>query len=377
MVKHHLLFLPIIYFFSFQESYTPGGINYDICSLAKILKENYTSLRTLVAFILGGFISHSVYLWRTRRTNYCQVCGANRNLILQISSLLPIPSNPEDNRYAEICQERATMERWAILGYELAILKGKGTIDASVGRAHIESLGLLLADEWDKMVVGDRHTTVWYWIQQKAVYLTEAGIITSEQRLQTICKAVTVMRDKANDLMSVIDRDNPHAYTFVVGILVNLNLLCLSLYKGIEWAIWYHDSNGLIYKSVTMYTDLFFTLAIVVTFTMLYDVAIVLYNPFHERPNTDDVPHSVVGSGIRHLAESLGEAKNTRPSTMFWMSSQNQLRTKLGLRYKRPMGRRQKPNLFRTRMSEESFEEYIKFTEASGKERNSLKAFNR
>mmetsp|Transcript_21907 Transcript_21907/g.37464 ORF Transcript_21907/g.37464 Transcript_21907/m.37464 type:complete len:86 (+) Transcript_21907:447-704(+) len=83
-------------------------------------------------------------LWRTRRTNYCQVCGANRSLILQISSILPIPSDPNNKDYEEIKRERETMERWALLGYELSVLKGKGVIDSQSGKIHLEELGLLV-----------------------------------------------------------------------------------------------------------------------------------------------------------------------------------------------------------------------------------------
>lgn len=94
------------------------------------------------------------------------MCCAIRNLIIQISSLIPIPSDPNDEAYEDIIQERQTMERWALLGFELAVLKGKGIEDAQAGKAHLESLGLLVADEWEKMAAGNRHTAVWYWLQQ-------------------------------------------------------------------------------------------------------------------------------------------------------------------------------------------------------------------
>ena len=263
------------------------------------------------------------------------------------------------------------MERWAILGFELAVLKGKGKIDTMQGRANLEALGLLAADEWDKMVAGDRHTTVWYWIQQKAVYLTEQGIISSELRLQTLCEAVTQMRDKANDLMSVIDRDNPHAYSFVVGILVNLNLIALSVHKGVVWAIWFYDSNRTIYKTPAMYVDFVLTLATIVTFTMLYDIAFVLYNPFNERAKTDDIPHRIVASGIRNLADRLGEAKDTRPSTMFWMESQTDERERLGLRYKPTRIKKAR------RRNIPSLDDSIRFTEITSQSGpNSLKNLN-
>jgi hypothetical protein len=210
---------------------------------------------------------------------------------------------------------RKTMERWVILGFELSVLKARGKIDTIEGCRYLESLNLLVEDEWKTMVPGDRHTTVWYWIQQKAVNLTEENIISSELRLQTICTAVTLMRDRANDLMSCIDRDQPIAYTFVVGLLVNLNLVILSLRKGIQWAIWFYDTKGMIWATPKMYTDLMVTISYTIIFAMLYDISRVLYNPFGSRDELD-IPHDMVGGGIRNLAKRLGDAKRCRPSTM-------------------------------------------------------------
>jgi len=300
-----------------------------------ILEENYLALRTLVAFVLGGFVTHAVMLWRTRRTNYCQVCGASRSLILQISSILPIPSDPNNKDYEEIKRERETMERWALLGYELSVLKGKGVIDSQSGKIHLEELGLLVGDEWDKMVAGDRHTTVWYWIQQKAMHLADQGIIKSEHRLQLLCQAVRVMRDRANDLMSCTDRDIPNGYSFVVGFLINLNLISRSLFKGVQWSTWFFESSGKVYlTSPAMWTDLILNAAIFISYIMLYEIAMTLYNPFMERPETDDVPHKAISAGIRNLGNSLGEGKDTRPSTMFWMKSQADEYKRLGLRHR-------------------------------------------
>lgn len=102
---------------------------------------------------------------------------------------------------------RKKIERWVVLGFELAVLKGRGLTDTEEGRQlFLESLGLLVDDEWDAMVAGDRHTTVWFWMQLKASKLADEGKI-SELRLQTICNAATLIRDRANDLMSVLDRD--------------------------------------------------------------------------------------------------------------------------------------------------------------------------
>jgi hypothetical protein len=87
--------------------------------------------------------------------------------------------------------------------------------------------------DFEAMVPGDRHTTVWMWLQMKAVQLGQQKIITSDIHVQTICNAVTLICEKANDLMSVIDRDQPFPYTSICGILVNFNLLLTALWKGV------------------------------------------------------------------------------------------------------------------------------------------------
>lgn len=53
-----------------DDSQEIGGPNFAVCHLESVLESNVTALRTLVAFVLGGFITNTVFLWRTRRTNY-------------------------------------------------------------------------------------------------------------------------------------------------------------------------------------------------------------------------------------------------------------------------------------------------------------------
>ena len=314
-----------------------------MCDLEKTLEHGNNMMRVLVAFILGGFIANTVYLWRLRRTAYCMLCGATRNLIIQIATLLP-PSNNDavvdEDEYEEgddidnghyddeiIMTARQTMERWAILGYELSVLKARGQCDTIDGRNYLESKGLLAGDEWDTMVEGDRHTTVWFWIQQKSVQLVQQNIISSELRLQTICNAVTLIRDKANDLMSCIDRDQPVAYTSVVGLLINLSLLLTALYKGVLWSIWFYDTNGLIWLTPKMYLDVLVTVGFNAVFAMLFDISQVLYNPFGNRDGVD-IPHDVVSGGIRNLAKRLGKLERCEPSSMYY--SRNSTRCRRG-----------------------------------------------
>ena len=291
-----------------------------MCDLEKTLEQGNYTIRVLVAFILGGFIANTVYLWRLRRTAYCMLCGATRNLIIQIATLLPSNADDDTNnshRSDEIMMARQTMERWAILGYELSVLKARGQCDTLDGRTYLESKGLLVGDEWDSMIEGDRHTTVWFWIQQKSVQLAERNIIPSEFRLQTICNAVTLIRDKANDLMSCIDRDQPVAYTSVVGLLINLSLLLTALWKGVLWSIWFYDTHGLVWATPKMYLDVLVTVGFNAVFAMLFDISQVLYNPFGNRDGVD-IPHDVVSGGLRNLAKRLGKMERCEPSSMFY-----------------------------------------------------------
>ena len=199
-----------------------------MCDLVWSLERGQAQLRFLAPFILGGFVVSTVQLWRQRRTAYAALCGATRNMNIQIASLIPFNSKNE-----KIMNARTTMARWSLLGYEFSVLKARGQMDTIDAKKHLKSLGLLADGEWEAMVPGDRHTTVWLWLQMKAVQLGEQKIITSDIHVQTICNAVTLIRDRANDMMSVIDRDQPFPYTSICGILVNFNLLLTAVWKGV------------------------------------------------------------------------------------------------------------------------------------------------
>lgn len=295
---------------NFEDGQKFLSTNSYMCDTEIVLEEGVAQLRILVAFILGGFVTSTIYLWRLRRTAYCMLCGAARNLILNLATIMP--SNNGDE---ELFQERKTMERWAVLGYELSVLKARGLADTDKGLEYLMLLGLVDEDEWENMVEGDRHTTVWFWIQQKAFDLAEHKQILSEHRLQTICNAVTLARDKGNDLMSCIDRDHPFLYSVVVGILVNTSMALFTLWKGILWAIWLYDEGPMLWTTPKMYVDLMVTLLYTALFAMMFDLSQALYNPFGLRSGID-IPHDVVSGGIRNLAKRLGEIDRCRPAAL-------------------------------------------------------------
>ena len=52
---------------------------------------------------------------------------------------------------------------------------------------------------------------------------------------------ITASRAIANDLMSNVDRDQPFSYTALCGVLVKINVVIMSTWKGVEWSIWLHN----------------------------------------------------------------------------------------------------------------------------------------
>ena len=136
-----------------------AGKNIKVCQLNSLLAEAKFEFRFLIAFVLAGFVAGTVRMWGVRRQNYASLCGNARNLNIQISSLLPV------NGGAAMAERRMLLCRWVMLAYELAFMKARGLMDAVECREHLQQVGLLAKGEWDAMVPGDRHSTVFWWIQ--------------------------------------------------------------------------------------------------------------------------------------------------------------------------------------------------------------------
>ena len=48
-----------------------------------------------------------------------------------------------------------------MLGYELSVLKARMLIDTDEAQDFLKVSKLIVGNEWESMVNGDRHTTVW------------------------------------------------------------------------------------------------------------------------------------------------------------------------------------------------------------------------
>jgi hypothetical protein len=63
-----------------QNSPPTGDHNSSLCGAEEVLSIGSQKLYLLASFILGGFLLSTRQLWMTRRTAYCALCGATRNL---------------------------------------------------------------------------------------------------------------------------------------------------------------------------------------------------------------------------------------------------------------------------------------------------------
>lgn len=279
-----------------------------MCVLNVVLLDAKAEFRFLIAFILSGYVAFTVNAWAKRRTNYAALCGNARNTNILISSKLPIDLQDE-----ALMKTRRKMARWVMLAMELAVLKSRGHMDSDEGRDHLLEQELVTAAEWERLVSGDRHSTVFYWIHLEATKLARAKVISDNFAVE-ISEGASKMRAQANDLMSSLDRDLPLPYTVLCGMLVQLNVLIMSTWKGVEWSIWLHSlGSAELLDQGRFWVDIFVLLSWNVSYKALYDLNYVLQSPFGNR--RIDVAHEVIFAGIRKLSTALANGVDNVPPT--------------------------------------------------------------
>lgn len=290
----------------------PGGkmsaVNKPICQLEDILTFWKGEFRFLIAFMLAGFVAASVKTWGARRTMYASLCGNMRNLTIKLAAYIPIDKADE-----QLMAHRKTLGRWVALAFEVAFLKSRGNMDSDKAREHLLSSQLMVDGEWEKMVPGDRHSTVFWWIHTQVVRMEHHGILAKEN-IPSISDSIGSMRGKANDLMSSLDLDKPIPYTSLCGLLVTINVFMMSTWKGIEWSIWMRSFGfGLLYMS-KFWMDMLGVFVWNLSYKALYDLAYILHNPFGDREI--DVAHEIIFKGLNTLQRELMEGSDHIPDTM-------------------------------------------------------------
>lgn len=302
-----------------------AGKNLMMCQLNKIIKESVSEFRFLIAFLLAGFVTRVLIMWTTRRQNYASLCGCTRELNVQIASFLP---TTEDRHFVQAARRR--LSRWTLLAYELAVLKARDQMDSEETKEHLLKEGLLSDNgEWELLVPGDRHTTVYYWIQSHFVQLSNAGYIPQEYVLG-LSQSVARARAQANDLMSALDRDLPFPYVHLCFVLVVLNVFLFSTFKGILWSTWFVQHGDAIWQQPVLWVDVATTFAWNLSYTSMYQLCYVLYHPFQAGSELS-VAHTTISKGIRRLAEELARHERLpvviesteHPSNIVIMTSNN------------------------------------------------------
>lgn len=284
-----------------------------ICQLETVLEDATDSFQWLIAFVLSGYVTASVAAWGRRRTNYASLCGNARNLNILLSSLVPL-----DKSNKELHASRKTLGRWVMLAFELAMLKARGNMDSEAGKQYLLSSGLMVKGEWEAMVNGDRHSTVFWWISMKVQRLQVDGYLCAEYVVR-ISAAVSSMRAQANDLMSSLDRDKPFPYVAICGLLVNCNLLLMCSWRSIEWSIWLRTFGGdLLFRSAKMWVDILTLFAWNISYASLYDLGYCLNNPFLDK--RIDVAHETIFNGVRRLSSALAEGESCLPPDLKYKS---------------------------------------------------------
>jgi len=281
-------------------------VNKDMCHLEFALDAAKTEFRFLIPFILAGVVAGAVNTWKRRRTDYAALCGGARNLNINLSTIVPLRPELEGIR--------STLHRWVMLAFELAMLKSRGNMDSDEGRGYLERSGLLVPGEWEALVNGDRHTTVFWWIQMQVRQLTTEGVIEQAAFAVKIYEDITFMRAKANDMMSSLDRDAPYPYVALCGLLVQFNIIFMTVWHGFHWAIWHYATDAKVWKAPKIWFEIFVLFAWNLSYAALFDLTKMLYNPFGNR--RIDVAHDAIGQGVRALARGLARAAPHIPPTM-------------------------------------------------------------
>lgn len=134
-------------------------------------------------------------------------------------------------------ETRRTMGRYLNLAVELAVLKARGAMDnEELTRPFLEKRGLLLPEEWDRLVPGDRHTTSYFWVLCYARKVRTQGLI-SDSDFFLLTEAVSECRGKANDLMDMLPNGSPYAYTQLVNFITKAFIFAIAVNAGFGMAI--------------------------------------------------------------------------------------------------------------------------------------------
>lgn len=270
------------------------------------------SVRSTIGFLLSGFASKVVSTWMSRRKNYQKMLNQARAVLVDIASMIVfVPTGTKEDR--QICiQMRSELARWTVLAFELAVAKARGTQDSSVTKGRLLQSGVLMEGEWQHMIPGDRHTTVFYWMTSSLNRLYIRTNVIHKDAMKHVYGSVLKLQVESADLMSCVDHDLPYPYVHLVHFIVKALLIFNMCSMAISYRLTLNahgDNSELAGAIVIVVANSFF-------FNFLYqgivDLHATLTNPFGHRRL--DINHSVLAStALRTLALNITKGDGPHP----------------------------------------------------------------
>jgi hypothetical protein len=161
-------------------------------------------LNQLTAFVIGGFIAYVVASWNKRRATYDQLMGQSRMLLIALNANVTTghaDAAGSGDAAAVIEEARRELCRYVLLAVELAMLDCRDNQDSARGRAQVMKMGLIEGDEWERLVSGDRMTTVYCWMATLVSRLVSRGYV-SQAALHPITHEIHQTRALSRDIMT-------------------------------------------------------------------------------------------------------------------------------------------------------------------------------
>jgi len=281
----------------------------DLTLIYQISMDGFNAVKTLVAFVLAGFIAQQVNKWQTKRGLYGKLVGRSRDAVMKASCMLQV--EPDNTELGSLVKDmRMTVGRHFSLAMEFAILKARGAMDDEAARTFLEGRGLLTMGEWDLLVPGDRHTTVYFWILCACRQARKRGIITDHE-FTLIAESISNCRGVANDLLDLLPNGFPFAYTQLVNFITKAFILFIAINGGFTMnARWRANPN----PSASFWIGYAIMLwACHACFQGLLDLQYVLHNPF--LGDIHGVPHeNIVYGQIGKFTDYMTTGKCWNPA---------------------------------------------------------------
>jgi len=243
-----------------------------------IVQEMTSTLTTLSAFVLSGFVAKVVAEWRQQRQTYATLIGKARNFTTQIAAYIRAPKDRPDLEVAA-WNARRKFGRYIKLSMEFATQKGYNKMDSEECREHLEKIGYLAPGEWALLANGDRHTTVYMWMHWLIRECQDEGII-GEMTAMTLCVSNSDIRAFANDLNNYLFQEIPFPYAHVTTMLVKILMIAV-VTKFSMITMWRAtDENENVFFQ---FLELAFVGIITAVYQGLLDLHHILHSPFGEK----------------------------------------------------------------------------------------------